>query len=388
MTLHILFPTHFNGERTSYTCMSFAQHMASADLDVIVHAPSSSGAGRAYPVEHSLPWNAGRYLSRLSSPLAAQLTSQRLLRQIRPGDAVYLWGNIETALLHRLRGMGVTIYREKFNCLAAASKEVLDQVYERLGRPPNHELTDEHVEREMDQLKLVDYIFVANPVSEQKYYEFGIPAEKILFGPYGWDPQRLCRPAGHQRLTDAPFNDAPFNVVFAGVAAIRKGIDLLLDAWVAAGVEGTFTIAGTVAPEVQDLCAASLARDDVIVTGWLDNPAAEYWNADVFVFPTHDEGGPLVTYEAMGCGLPAIVSPVGAGAITTHGVDGFVIDPYDVGAWADAIRMLAGDREQRLAMGAAAAVHAKEFTWDRVGAIRRDAVLTCESVSDRRRKVS
>ena len=82
----------------------------------------------------------------------------------------------------------------------------------------------------------------------------------------------------------------------------------------------------------------------------------------------------MVTYEAMGCGLPVITSPIGAGP-ARDGVDGFVIDPHDIDGWASALRRLAVDAELRQRMGEAARERAREFTWQKVARRRREALL-------------
>ena len=53
--------------------------------------------------------------------------------------------------------------------------------------------------------------------------------------------------------------------------------------------------------------------------------------ADVFVFPSLFEGSAVVTYEALACGLPSIVTP-NAGSVVRDGVDGFHVPAGDVGA--------------------------------------------------------
>ncbi len=60
--------------------------------------------------------------------------------------------------------------------------------------------------------------------------------------------------------------------------------------------------------------------------------------ADVFVFPSLFEGSAVVTYEALACGLPSVVTSA-AGSVVRDRVEGFVVPPRDV-------RMLAEKMEQ------------------------------------------
>jgi hypothetical protein len=67
---------------------------------------------------------------------------------------------------------------------------------------------------------------------------------------------------------------------------------------------------------------------------------------------------------------------MGAGAFTRHGVDGLVLDSVATDDWADLIRNLPDRAAARDAMAASAHARSWEFTWDRVGARRRDQLLT------------
>ena len=87
--------------------------------------------------------------------------------------------------------------------------------------------------------------------------------------------------------------------------------------------------------------------------------------ADVFVFPSLFEGSAVVTYEALACGLPSVVTPA-AGSVVRDGVEGFLVAPRDVdgagrGGWSGW-----GARPAlRAAMAPAARARAEEFDWPR-----------------------
>ena len=64
--------------------------------------------------------------------------------------------------------------------------------------------------------------------------------------------------------------------------------------------------------------------------------------ADVFVFPSLFEGSAVVTYEALACGLPSVVTP-NAGSVVRDGLEGFVVPPRDVEALAARMEQLGDD---------------------------------------------
>ena len=86
-------------------------------------------------------------------------------------------------------------------------------------------------------------------------------------------------------------------------------------------------MAGQLEPTIKSKCADVLRRDDVIILDYVQNVGAVYRSADVFAFPSLEEGDPLVTYEACGCGLPIITTPMGAGRVVRHNREGFVDRP-------------------------------------------------------------
>lgn len=78
--------------------------------------------------------------------------------------------------------------------------------------------------------------------------------------------------------------------------------------------------------------------------------------ADVLLQPSLSEGGgpPTVVLEAMGCGLPVVVTDCGGlREGVSDGIHGFVVAPRDTHGMAVALRRLASDRDLRERMGRA-----------------------------------
>ncbi|MCG8491221.1 MAG: glycosyltransferase family 4 protein [Sneathiellales bacterium] len=370
MKLHVLFPLHFKTQRISYTCWHLSVNMDAETMPTEIHVPSFSNVPHKR-LFRTLPGNQlWRLIAKANRDLVTRTTEKVFLSRVQKGDVVYLWTNISDQLIEDLKEKEVLIIKEKINSLKIDSIRILNDVYERAGMKTDVGLSREEAEAELRQFDLIDHIFVANPIAEQGFYAQGIPREKILSSSYGWDPARF----GNFE-NDKP-KESPFILAFLGVSMLRKGVDLLLEAWKRANVEGQLMLIGTVDEEIRQLCSDLLNREDVTVTGWLENPASALAKADVFAFPTHEEGGPLVTYEAMGLGLPVLTSPYGAGAVARHEKDGYVIDPYSIDEWAEAIVKLAGDRDLRENFAQNAKKQADEFTWQKVGARRREQVLS------------
>jgi glycosyltransferase involved in cell wall biosynthesis len=74
----------------------------------------------------------------------------------------------------------------------------------------------------------------------------------------------------------------------------------------------------------------------------------------------------MVILEAMAAGLPVICSPY-CSDVVRDGVDGFVVEPRDTQALADAISRLMADRELRQRFSESAKKRAREFGWQQHG---------------------
>jgi glycosyltransferase involved in cell wall biosynthesis len=195
----------------------------------------------------------------------------------------------------------------------------------------------------------------------------GVPEAKLIRSSYGWSPRRF-----DNRPQPCPRN-GPFTVLFVGSVSVRKGAHLLLDAWQRAGLEGQLILCGAIEPAIARSCAHLLARRDVVHLPFTHDVGACYRGAHLFAFPTLEEGGPLVTYEAMAHGLPILTSPMGAGAIVRDRIEGRILHAYDADAWVDALRDAGTSPAHWARYGEAAQLRAREFTWERVAAGRGEA---------------
>jgi glycosyltransferase involved in cell wall biosynthesis len=297
-------------------------------------------------------------------------TERRYLRDLRPGDIAYLWPNCSLDLYRQIKARGCLIVKEMINSPQAFAKSILDREYEREGMAPSHDITEQSVADERAELDLADAVFAAHPLVVQSLLAEGFDPGKILCSSYGWEPARIGgRPAKSKR------RDQP-RVLFLGRGCVRKGIHLLLRAWERVGGGATLVIAGRIDQEIVDRWGPTLRRADVDWVGYTRDIPGLMAQADLFVFPSLEEGGPLVAYEAMGAGLPSVVSPMGAGAAVRHGREGFVIDPHDTDGWVETIRRLVRDSDLRHTLGASAQRRAREFTWQQVGRRRSRQLLS------------
>jgi D-inositol-3-phosphate glycosyltransferase len=89
-----------------------------------------------------------------------------------------------------------------------------------------------------------------------------------------------------------------------------------------------------------------------------------YRAADVVLVPSRSESFGLVALEAAACGVPVVASAVGGLLNIVHdGVTGVLVEGRDPARYARALSQVLDDPAGAAAMGEAAAVRARRFTW-------------------------
>lgn len=305
-----------------------------------------------------------KLLCKARVPMAAQgrMASRVVLRHIAPSDIVYVWPPYDMGLIRRARDRRAIVVAERTNCMARTCRDVLERAYARRGLPlPLGIFTDEDIAKELDQVSACDFVTAPNAFVAQSLSETGIADDRILNTSYGFSKARLAKAIGIDRPKRPPV------FAFVGLGIVRKGLDVLLEAWEKADVDGQLLIGGLISDDLRSEYAHILERPEVRVLGYISDVAQIYADADVFVFPTHEEGGPLVTYEAAACGLPSIISPMGAGRIVRDRQEGLIIDPLDVDGLAAAITLIAENHELRVELAKGASLRSLDFTWEKVG---------------------
>lgn len=376
MSAHVgvFMPLPVSPKGPAYTCGMLARGMTGSDFAVTIVSPraamdlvSPAKVVQVLPIwARYVPY---KWVRSRSSRTIEGIFLKQMTKETSEDRIAYIWPDASLNTILELKRRNIPVFREMINCHRGSAKVILDEAYKQLGISPRHGITDESVDAEQAALDAVDFIFCPNAMVEASLLRSGLPASKLVSTSYGWDPQRF---SGTNRLL--PPCDG-ITAVFAGSICVRKGCHLLLDYWARSNVRGRLVLAGALETAIKEQCAALLARPDVVVLDYVDDIGSLYRSADIFVFASLEEGGPQVTYEACGCGLPAITTPMGMGRIVRDGQEGLIVDAYDRDGWVVAIRALAEDGDRRRRLGAAAAERARAFGWDEVAAKRRRQML-------------
>lgn len=183
------------------------------------------------------------------------------------------------------------------------------------------------------------------------------------------------------------FPGAPLRLLVVGRLVRQKGVDLILEAMARTSIPLDLTVVGDggarAALEAQ--AAALGLQTRVRFAGWLERTALPdaYRAADLFVFPSRDEGMPNVVLEAMASGLPVAATDIaGNRDLVVDGETGFLLPVDDVAALAAALERLAADPDLRRRMGAAGRARAVErFSWAAVATAYRALALGVDRVA-------
>lgn len=170
---------------------------------------------------------------------------------------------------------------------------------------------------------LVDEMWVPGNYVRQLYIDAGIPEDRVFVVPNGYNPDRFNPGVKPFKLK----TKKKFKFLFVGGTIYRKGIDLLLDAYIQA-----FKKSDNVCLVVKDMGGDSFYKGQTYkerISGLVrqnDAPEIEYIDymlsekelagiytaCDILVHPYRGEGFGLPILEAMASGIPAIVTNGGA----------------------------------------------------------------------------
>lgn len=281
-------------------------------------------------------------------------------------DVVYMWPNCPITWYRYAKQKNKIIVSEFINCHQQFSKNILDLESKRLGIDSLnlHAISQMAINDENEKIELCDFIFSPSPCVTKSLTANGVLESKIIDSSYGLiDREQL------------PFNEKTqdnnsFIAIFVARGIYRKGLHLLLQYWDKANVKGTLKIIGRIAPEMSSIVEIYQQNQSIEFIDFASDLEQYYANSALFILPSLEEGSPLVIYQAIGAGLPSLVSPMGGGGVVRDKVDGLILDPHDQVAWVEAIQMLAKDTVLRKKMARMARERSNHYIWSKV-AVRR-----------------
>ncbi|MBI2865629.1 MAG: glycosyltransferase family 4 protein [Chloroflexi bacterium] len=158
-------------------------------------------------------------------------------------------------------------------------------------------------------------------------------------------------------------------VLYLGINKPHKNLGRLIQAWAKLDVPHKLVLAGKEDlryPEARQEVEAHGLGDKVIFLGEVDEDEmpAVYRGADLFVFPSLNEGFGLPVLEAMKSGVPVIASQTSS-LPEIVGDAGILVNPYDPNEMAMAIQFALTNDSLREELRQKSLQQARKFSWER-----------------------
>jgi glycosyltransferase involved in cell wall biosynthesis len=284
------------------------------------------------------------------------------LNRLKDGDVAWLWPSVSRRTHETIAKRGNPIVLEGINSRMAVARDILDAAYDAIGAPAGHEITDDRIAAEEHKLACATTIFAPSPSVEAALAGSALEG-RFVSTSYGTEtrnppPQHVQKASG------------PVTFLFCGYACVRKGIHHLLDVWPSMPKDAHLRIVGRIEPLIAERYADVLNADNVQTIGFTRDLDTQYAQSDVFVFPSLEEGDPLVTYKAALHGLPIIASGPGAGRIGAQTGCATIITPGERDRLMQALTAHYTSVDLRSAHGSLARANITDYDWHAVGARR------------------
>ena len=202
---------------------------------------------------------------------------------------------------------------------------------------------------------------------------FGVDSQKVEVVYPGFDDNLFTAtkdPGTDKKTLDRYGINYPY-ILFIGALEPKKNIIRLIDAFEKVKKDGRIphrlVIGGKRSwndAAVFEKITTSTMRSEINYAGYLPNQdlPALMRNADLFIFPSLNEGFGIPPLEAMACGTPVITSTVSSLPEVVADA-GILIDPYNVEEMAAVITRVLSSDDLRQAMVRKGLERAKLFSW-------------------------
>jgi glycosyltransferase involved in cell wall biosynthesis len=242
---------------------------------------------------------------------------------LRPGDHIVSSYGYANGCLAWCRQHNGKVFLDGGNSHPDNFWEILEEEHRRWNcrYPPVPRF---YYERARRTVELVDYVLSPSSFVRNSFLDRGFKPEQILDVIYAVDlscftPARQERP--RQR---------PLTIINTGMLSLRKGTPYLLEAFRLIRKEipsARLLLTNNVSDNVKPI----LARYRDLPIEWSpglphDKLAERLRSADLFIFPSLEEGLVMTALEAIACGLPVILTPnTGTNDFVIEGVNGSVV---------------------------------------------------------------
>jgi glycosyltransferase involved in cell wall biosynthesis len=225
------------------------------------------------------------------------------------------------------------------------------------------------VERELLEYHLADCVVTLSRFAYDSFLDQGVPEDHMALLPLGVDVRKF-RPsvetleARCQRIRDG----APLRVLWVGTMSLQKGALDFVD--IVKGVPRDrfeFRFVGTIPRDVRHIADELAGSVEFVPRRKQWELPAEYAWADLFIYPTIQDGFAVVLAQAAANALPILTTPNSAGPdMIVEGKNGWIIPIRAPGLFAEQLRWCDENRPELAEIVRNTAVDFVPRSWDDV----------------------
>jgi glycosyltransferase involved in cell wall biosynthesis len=285
-------------------------------------------------------------------------------------DVIHCWSGVSEEILQSpAAGQSLTLLMRGSSHIVT-QRRLLDDESRRVGADLDRP-GDWVVARECREYALADRIVVLSSFSARSFVSEGVPPERLDVLPLGVDVEAFRAAASVlERRQQRVRRGDPLTVLYVGALSYRKGLRDLMDVVRAPAARTMrFRLVGNIMREARSLLTS--LPEHVEVLGKVPQSALPqiYSDADVFLFPTIEDGFPVVLAQAHAAGLPIITTPNGAGDdIVTTEREGWIVPIRSPQAILERLEWWTHNRAALAETVAATGGPTHVRTWDHVAA--------------------
>lgn len=271
---------------------------------------------------------AGRFGSSRGQPALHVAFGSWAARTVRQdADLIYVFSGVAEEILRKLRGPGEPqVWLVRGSAHIRTQHKLLSDEEARVGTSIDKP-TAWSIDREEREYALAERIVTLSTFSHSTFLDRPALADKVIFLLSAVDTSQF-RPAEkvvHERVRRIDRGD-PLRVLTVGTFSFQKGVQDLVAT--AAALDGRmhFRFVGAMLAETRKL-QAQAGRVIDMRPRVMEFDLIEHYNwADIFLFPTIQDGFPAVVAQAQAAGLVVITTPNGSGPdLVRHGETGWIV---------------------------------------------------------------
>jgi glycosyltransferase involved in cell wall biosynthesis len=269
----------------------------------------------------------------------------------------------QSGAIRKARENGLAIVTDHSIAHPAFMHRALREEFARFGLPAGYDSRADLWKLVLRDCADADLLLVNSEFVKKTFVEEAYPADKIRVAYLGVREEFFDLKRNYQI-------DGPVRILFTGNFDIRKGVRLLLEAiriCRRSGLDLRLELMGNLGNGASCLQPG----DDLFFTHTpfapLQQVAAAFARADLFVFPTFAEGSSRSGMEAAAAGLP-IITTENCGLPLEHGKSAIYVAVNDSDALAQAISLLSSQEDVREQIGRnAMRTVTQNYTWMHYG---------------------